>query len=93
MPEKKHRLKDRTKRIDEASGWDLKPAEARIKKLKDKKEEKTYEEDFDSSIELDELKEQKKDLLKGISDKSDAEKKKIREQLKEINDKIMELEK
>jgi len=53
---------------------------------------KTYEEDFDASIELDELKEKKKELLKGISEKSEAEKKKIREKLKELNDKIMELE-
>jgi hypothetical protein len=89
MPEERSRLKDRTKRIDKASGWDLKPAEARIKKIK--KEKKTYEEDFDSSVELDELKKKKEELLKGISEKSEAEKKQIQKELKKINDQIDEL--
>lgn len=97
MPNKslKERASDRLKRIDEESGFgntDGKGDSTLSAERKTKPKKESYEDDFGTEAEIVDLKKKKEDLLKGISGKSEKEKKEIRKQLKEINDKIMDLE-
>ena len=89
-------IESRRKRIDDASGFgntDGKGPSTMSAERKTKPAPKEdYEEDFETEAEILELKKKKEDLLKGISGKSEKERKKIREKLKELNDKIMDLE-
>lgn len=91
MADDKYKLKNRRKRLDEEIDGEV-VKRMLSKKKKEPPPRKSYEEDFAELTEIDDLKLQKKELLKGISGKSEAEKKKIEKKLRELNDKIMALE-
>lgn len=92
----KEGIEARRKRIDDEAGFgntdgkgpSTMSAERKTRPIK----KDDYEADFETEAEILELKEKKKELLKGISGKSEKEKKTIREKLEELNDKIMDLE-
>lgn len=103
MPrDEKLKLKNRRARLDEAIEGEgpakrrgelpdsFEDDEGSDKPLQKKKAE--YNDDFELEAKIIELKDKKKELLRGISGKSEKEKKEIRKQLEELNDKIMDLE-
>lgn len=91
MANLKEGFEKRRKAIDEASGFGDEP-EAVDSPSEEAKEEEGYDRDFDTEAKIKDLKDKKAELLKGVSRKTPAERKALEKKLKELNDKIMDLE-
>lgn len=74
------------------SGMDARRKYRPLREGDEEKIKEQYKKDFELETKILELKDKKKELLKGISGKSEKEKKEIRKKLEELNDKIMDLE-
>lgn len=94
MPrDEKHKLKNRRARLDEAIEGNPKSRKlVEDAKPEKKDDEDSYERDFDIEADIVILKDRKKELLKQFSGTKGAKRKELLDQLKELNEEIMDLE-
>ena len=92
MANDEYKLKNRTKRLDRIIDGEPAPKKKKEAPKADPESGDDYDKDFEVEATIAELKKKKEELLKGISGKSEEEKEKIREELRQINDDIMDLE-